>query len=190
VKPFSTGKQLVTAVALAAVSMLGAGPASVSGQDTAGPEGPGRARDEAFKMVDAYIVSNLQESLGLTDEQFTRLLPLVMKLHNDRRDLVHRRLQSLRELRRLLASGAATEAQVDERLREVKRLESEEPAMLRRDRDAVDAALLPLQQAKFRVLESEVEQKIRGLRNRMQMERRSGVRGRRGAPGEPQTPQP
>ena len=135
--------------------------AAVSGQEAARPEGPGRARDEAFKIVDAYVVSNLQESLGLTDEQFTRLLPLVMKLHNDRRDLVHRRLQSLRELRRLLASGAATEAQVGERLRDVKKLEVDEPAMLRRDRDAVDAALSPLQQAKFRVLESEVEQKIR-----------------------------
>ena len=28
-----------------------------------------RSRDEAFKMVEAYVVSNLQESLGLTDEQ-------------------------------------------------------------------------------------------------------------------------
>ena len=163
--------------------------AAVSGQEAARPEGPGRARDEAFKIVDAYVVSNLQESLGLTDEQFTRLLPLVMKLHNDRRDLVRRRLQSLRELHRLLASGAATEAQVGERLRDVKKLEVDEPAMLRRDRDAVDAALSPLQQAKFRVLESEVEQKIRMLRNRMQMEGGPAGRGRR-QPGEPQTPQP
>ena len=31
-----------------------------------------RPRDEAFKMVDAYIVSNLQESLGLSDEQFAQ----------------------------------------------------------------------------------------------------------------------
>jgi Spy/CpxP family protein refolding chaperone len=163
--------------------------ASVSAQDTARPQGPGRPRDEAFKMVDAYIVSNLQESLGLTDEQFTRLLPLVMKLHNDRRELVHRRLQNLRELRRLLASGTATEAQVEERLRDVKRLENEEPAILRRDRDAVDAALSPLQQAKFRVLEVEVEQKIRGLRNRM-MQGRPGPHGRRGNPGEPEAPKP
>jgi hypothetical protein len=185
----------VLKLALLAVSpllMMGSGvrPVSALGQESPRPD-PGRAaRDEAFKMVDAYVVSNLQESLGLTDEQFTRLLPLVMKLHNDRRDLVHRRLQSLRELRRLLASGGATEAQVDERLREVKKLENDEPAMLRRDRDAVDAALSPLQQAKFRVLEAEVEQKIRGLRNRMQMERRPGGRGRREAPAEPQAPQP
>ena len=178
-------RRVAGAVILSVLSVAG-----VSGQEAARPEGPGLGREEAFKIVDAYVVSNLQESLGLTDEQFTRLLPLVMKLHNDRRDLVRRRLQSLREMRRLLASGTATEAQVDERLREVKKVENDEPAMLRRDRDAVDAALSPLQQAKFRVLESEVEQKIRGLRNRMQMEGRPGGRGRRQAPGEPQTPQP
>lgn len=33
-----------------------------------GPRRGGAARDDAFRMVDAYIVSNLQESLGLTDE--------------------------------------------------------------------------------------------------------------------------
>jgi len=163
--------------------------AGVSGQEAERPEGPGRGRDEAFKIVDAYVVSNLQESLGLTDDQFSRLLPVVMKLHHDRRDLVHQRLQSLRELRRLLASGTATEAQVEERLRDVKKFENDEPNLLRRDRDAVDAALSPLQQAKFRVLEAEVEQKIRGLRNRMQMEGHAGGRGRRQGPG-PQEQKP
>lgn len=162
--------------------------AVASAQDPSRGEGPGgRSRDEAFKMVDAYIVSNLQESLGLSDDQFTRLLPLVMKLHNDRRAGVHRRIQNLRELRRLLASGTATEAQVAERLLEIKRLENDE--VLRRDREAVDAALTPLQQAKFRVLESEVEQKIRGLRGRMQMGRPGG-RSRRQAPAEGDSPQP
>ena len=162
--------------------------AVASAQEPARPEGGGRARDEAFKMVDAYIVSNLQESLGLSDDQFTRLLPLVMKLHNDRREIVHRRIQGLRELRQVLATGGATEAQVGERLREIKKLENEEPALLRRDREAVDGALTPLQQAKFRVLEAEVEQKIRALRGRMQMQGRPGGRGRRQAPGEEPAP--
>jgi Spy/CpxP family protein refolding chaperone len=139
-------------------------------------------------MVDAYIASNLRESLGLTEEQLAKLLPLVTRLHHDRRELVHRRLQNLRELRVLLASGAATEAQVAQRLAEAKRLESEEPMRLRRDREAVDAALSPLQQAKFRVLEAEVEQKIRGLRGRMRG--RPGTRGRRGGPAPEAPPQP
>jgi Spy/CpxP family protein refolding chaperone len=158
------------------------------GQETGRPPagGPGRPRDEAFKMVDAYIVSNLQESLGLTDEQFAKVLPLVMRLHNDRRTLVHRRIQNMRELRRLLASGGATEAQVEERLREAKRLENEEPLTLRRDREAVDATLSPLQQAKFRALEAEVEQKIRGLRSHTH----DRARGPHEGPSRPPRPQP
>lgn len=174
----------------AVVALLLAGAASAAAQERTGrgPEGPpGSRREEAFRMVDAYIEGRLKESLDLTDDQFTRLLPLVMRLHRDRRDVVHRRLQNLRELRRLLASGAATEAQVERRLREVKRLESEEAAILRRDREAVDAALSPLQQAKLRVLEAEVEQKIRGLRRGMAG--RGGPRGRHGG-GPPEPPPP
>ena len=130
----------------------------------AGP--PRHDREEAFRMVDAYIAGKLQESLGLTDDQFQKVLPLVTQLHRDRREVFHRRQQLLRDLRRVLASGTATEAEVEQRLVEVKRLESEEQVRLRRDREAVDAALTPLQQAKFRVLEAEVEQKIRSLRMR------------------------
>ncbi len=37
-------------------------------------------REEAFRMVDAYVVSNMQESLGLSDEQFAKAIPLVKKL--------------------------------------------------------------------------------------------------------------
>jgi Spy/CpxP family protein refolding chaperone len=144
------------------------------------PESPGhgRSREEAFKMIDAYIVSNLQESLGLTDEQFVRVLPLVKRLQTERRDIFLRRQQLLRELRRSLQSGTATEAQVADRLREVKAIEAEEPVQRRRNLEAVDAALTPLQQAKFRVLEEEVAQKIREL---MGHSRRQGRPGRAGA---------
>jgi Spy/CpxP family protein refolding chaperone len=117
-------------------------------------------------MIDAYIAGKLQGSLGLTDDQFAKVLPLVTQLHHDRREVFHRRQQLLRDLHRRLASGTATEAEVEQRLVEVKRLENEEQVRLRRNREAVDAALTPLQQAKLRVLETEVEQRIRSLRTR------------------------
>jgi Spy/CpxP family protein refolding chaperone len=88
---------------------------------------------------------------------------LVTPPQRNRREAFQRRMQNVREMRRLLASGTATEAEVRQTLLEMKRQENEEPLRLRRDRDAVDAALTPLQQAKFRVLEAEVEQKIRSL---------------------------
>lgn len=138
-----------------------------------------RPREEAFKMVEAYVVSNLQESLGLTDEQFTKLLPHVKRLQKDRRDLAQRRGQALGEMRRVLASGTATEARVSDLLREVKAVEAEQPEVVRKDMEAIDGVLTPVQQAKFRLLEGEVERKIRALMNDLRQPDRNPARGRR-----------
>jgi hypothetical protein len=166
----------VIAVALLLAAFQAAG--GTSGQERAGGAEGGAAverqapREEAFKMIDAYVLSNIQESLQLTDEQFVKLLPLVKRLQNDRRDLVVRRQQALQELRRLLGAGAATEPKVEDLLKRVKAAENDEVSMVRRDRDAVDAALSPLQQAKYRILEIDVERKIRALMNQIRSENR------------------
>ena len=125
-------------------------------------------------MVDAYIVSNLQESLSLTDEQFVKTLPLVKRLLSDRRELAEARRQALRELRQMLQSGSATEGKVADRLRELKGLENDEREKTKRDLEALDGALSVLQQAKFRVMEVEIEQKIRELLNQARQRRRPG----------------
>jgi Spy/CpxP family protein refolding chaperone len=147
----------------------------------AGAQGAARPRDEAFKMVDAYIVSNLQESVGISDEQFARILPLVKRLQNDRRDLAQRRGRALSEMRRALESGSATEARVLELLKDVKAVESSQHETIRRDMDAIDQVLTPVQQAKFRVLEGEVERKIRALMEDLRGGARAPLRNRRNA---------
>jgi hypothetical protein len=171
----------------AALACLLAATLAGTGQErsapAAGSPAPGAAdrrggRDEAFKMIDAYVVSNLQESLELTDEQFVKLLPLVKRLQSDRRALLLRRQQPLMELRRRLAAGGATESEVTELLRQVKAAEVEEPNVLRKDRDAIDGALTPIQQAKFRVFEAEVEHKIRELMGEIRAQRRGGAAAR------------
>ena len=86
------------------------------------------------------------------------------------------------ELRRLLASGDGDRSGVTELLRQVKAAEAEEPAASAQDRDAIDAALSPVQQAKFRVLEAEVEHKIRELMAQIRAQRREGAGGPRRGP--------
>jgi len=166
---------------------------ALAGRSGAGQEGPGaqgapgaRPRDEAFRMIDAYIMSNIQESLQLTDDQYVKVLPLVKHLQTDRRAFTQRRQQAMQELRRVLASGVATESRVGDLLRQLKAVETEEPAALRKDRDAIDGVLTPIQQAKYRVMEVEVERKIRELMNQIRADRRNQTPPRR--PGEP--PQP
>ena len=133
-------------------------------------------RDETFRLMDAYLISNLQESLGLTDEQFAKAMPLVKKLQSDRRDFARRRMQALRSLRKTLVSGSATEAGVADLLKEVKSASAEERAATVRNADALDAVLTPLQQAKFRVFEAEVDIRLRHLLARSQNKDRSPVR--------------
>ncbi len=151
-----------------------------------GPRGEQRPAEEAAKMVDAYIVSNLQESLALTDEQFTKLLPLVKRVQVERREYAQGRGRNMRELRRLLQSGTATETQVTDQLREMKRREIEGPEKIRKTAEAIDAALTPLQQAKFRVLEADVERRIREILGQVRRQGRAGPRpGPPAAPDEP-----
>ena len=162
-----------------------------SAQEHAAPSGAGqlRPREEAFRMIDAYFLSNLQESLGLTDEQFVRLLPMVKRLQSDRREYAQRRQRALQEMRKLLQSGGATPGRVEELLREVKTVETEQPPALRRDLDAIDAVLSPLQQAKYRILELEVERKIREIMMQMRGQARPPGRGRPRSGSEP-SPRP
>lgn len=133
-------------------------------------------RDETFRLMDAYLISNLQESLGLTDEQFARAMPLVKKLQSDRRDLARRRMQALRLLRKTLVSGSATEAGVADLLKELKSASADERAATVRNVEALDAVLTPLQQAKFRVFEAEVDIRLRHLLARSQDKDKPPVR--------------
>jgi hypothetical protein len=45
---------------------------AAAGAEAQPRERPARAREELFKMVDAYIVSNLQESLGASPTSSSR----------------------------------------------------------------------------------------------------------------------
>jgi hypothetical protein len=156
-----------------------------SAQAPPDPNTPAGAREEAGRMVDAYVLSNLQESLGLSDDQFVKLLPLVKRLQAERRDAMERRSRALREMRRLLKSGSATEPEVLVHLKEFKGIEAEDPLRGRQGMEAIDSQLTPLQQAKFRVFEADVSQKLRELMGQMRRQNRPGAKPEAGKPRRP-----
>jgi hypothetical protein len=131
-----------------------------------GPSPGGERRREALRVVDAYVLRNLQESLGLTEAEFVKVLPLVKSLQSERREYLLARVRLLRQLRRQLRSGAAEEVEVRRTLDELKKVETGGAERTRSAAADLDAALTPLQQAKFRVLELEVEQRLRELMGR------------------------
>ena len=131
---------------------------------------PGR-QGEAFRMVDAYVIANIQESLDLSDEQFVNIVLLVKGLQKERRQLIQGRGRALRDMRRLLRSGTATEAEIEEALAAFKAREVDGPRRVREKREALDAVLTPVQQAKLRVFEVEVEHRIREMSRRARQQR-------------------
>jgi hypothetical protein len=61
----------------------------------------------------------------------------------------------------------------------LKAVESEEPTVIRRHRDAVDAALTPVQQAKYRLMEVELERRLREMLNQARRNAADPARQRR-----------
>ena len=150
--------------------------ASVGGPGVAPAEAAGSQRsqerwEEAFRMVDAYVIANLQESLGLDEATYEEAIPLVNKLQKTRRKFYGERGRKQREMRRLLRSGSATETQVIELLESYKGLEIEGPERIRKQMSELDALLTHLQQAKYRVFEVEGELRMRDLMRRGRGER-------------------
>lgn len=182
----------------AALLMLAAGAGAA--QDSRGamgaasnpPEGArqGRPREEIARMVDSYVADNLQERLGLGDDQLARALPLVRRLHAERRRFAERKMRALQQMRRMVRAGTISDAGAAEALQELKAAETEEAAAVRAGRDALDAVLTPPQQVKYRILEAEIEHRLRELMARVRGERRDGPGRRRGdgPPTEPPTP--
>jgi hypothetical protein len=157
--------------AVLTLAALGAIPAGAQ-QD---PPPPGLGREELVKLIDAYVLSNMQESLGLGDEQFVRILPLVKKWQTNRRVHQQRRSSAIGEMRRLLERGAATEARLQELLGELKSTDADEQATQRQDLEAIDAQLSVEQQAKLRVFEARIQERLREI---LQRRRDQGARGR------------
>jgi Spy/CpxP family protein refolding chaperone len=144
---------------------------------------PGRGlRDEVYEMLDAYLVMKVQERLDLTNEQLIKFMPLIRKQQFERRGMEHKRFRLLMDMRELLASGSAREERIVALLRDVKTVEAELPVIARRNMDAIDAVLTPVQQAKYRLLEVEIDRRLRELRH--SAHERRGL-GRVPADGEP-----
>jgi hypothetical protein len=150
----------------------------------------GRPREEIFRMVDDYVATNLQETLGLSEDQLARALPLVRRLHADRRRFAERKIRVLHQMKRMVRSGSISDARAAEILQALKAAEAEEAAAIRAGQDALDAVLAPAQQVKYRILEAQIENRLRDLMARLRAQRGDGPRPRRddGPPKESPAP--
>jgi hypothetical protein len=129
-------------------------PARTPAQAPPAAEAPDQA--EVIRLFDAYAVMQAQEALRLDDATFGPFVTRLRALQEVRRRHVRQRNAALRELRRLLDT-TGNEARMKERLETLARLDDTAAAEEAKARASIDELLDVRQQARFRVLEQQLE---------------------------------
>jgi len=142
--------------------------------DTPGELGPA----EIQRLFDGMLVADAQQALALSDKQFPDFIIRLRALQETRRTNLLQRLRLMAELQRLTNPRAepGDEATIKDRLAALQELESRSAAELRRAYNQIDEVLDVRQQARFRVLEEQLERRklellMRARQNRLQQRR-------------------
>ncbi len=169
-------------VAIALPALVSALPAAAQLPPEDSPEDrpPRPRREELHGMLDAYVISKLQEALRLSDEQYARVIVAQKKLDEQRRDYHRDGRELLQRLRQALAADKPSEAELSRLLERLDALRSEFEARQKAAHAALDALLTVEQRARYRLFMVEIE-------GRMQEMMREVRRLRRGA-GPPRLP--
>lgn len=155
--------------ALAMAVPLGAQPGrGQEGQRPPQPNrGPQQPTDEmtpaqVHQLFDAMLVMQAQNALALNEQQYAQFLTRLKPLQDARRRNQQERVRLINELQRLTNprnAQVAPESEIKLRLTALHELESRSAADLRRAYDSIDEVLTPVQQARFRVLEEQIERR-------------------------------
>lgn len=124
------------------------------------PLGPGVAPGEIQRLFDAYIVMQAQQTLALSDDQFSRFLTRVRVLQEARRRGQAERARVLQRLRQL--SSAVPAGQDDAIRLELKALATLDDRIaveIREATNGIDEVLDLRQQARFRLFEEQIERR-------------------------------
>ena len=142
------------------------GPGGRQGAGRAGGPGAPAPQDaispaELQDLMDTMVVMQAERELRLTDEQFRQFLTRLRGLQAIRRRAENQRNRALMELRRLMQPQNATadEGQIRERLKALDDADAQAAAEIRQARSAVDQVLDVRQQARFRLLEEQIERR-------------------------------
>lgn len=116
---------------------------------------------EIQKLFDAYIVVESQRALELTDAQYPQFIAKLRALQDSRRRNQMERNQLMVRLQRMMAprAPAPDNAQLEALLKNLQELESRTAAETRKAYNELDQVLDVRQQARFRVLEEQVERR-------------------------------
>ena len=127
------------------------------GRGVPGPFQDGVSPGEIQQLFDAYMVMQAQQELQLSDAQFASFLNRVRALQEVRRRGQMQRNRMLQELRRLSQGGSDDELKTT--LERFAELEKRSAAEVLEAFENVDEVLDLRQQARFRLLEQQMERR-------------------------------
>jgi len=162
-------KHLLVALALACAmrpAAAGAQPVGRQGRQAPPPGAPGTLDDatvtpqEIRRMFDSYALMQAQDQLKITEDQFPRFLARFKALQDLRRRTLQERIRRLQELRRMSNDPQADEAQMKDQVKALQELEDRSQGETRKAYEAIDQVLDVRQQARFRVFEEQMEQRM------------------------------
>lgn len=172
-----------TTLVVAALSGVLAMSSAASAQTPEGAEprgGAARGRADANvtpaeirRMFDSYALMQAQDQLKITDEQFPKFLTRFKALQDVRRRTLVEHNRLLQELRRLTNDPQADESAMKIRVKALQDLEARSQEDMRKAYQAVDEVLDVRQQARFRVFEQVMEQRMLQLITRARQANRA-----------------
>ena len=133
---------------------------------------------ELERWLDSYVLIQAQDALKITEAQFPRFLQRLNALQATRRRNAAARRQILATIGRQVRAMPVDEAGAREQLKVLRELDLRAADELRKAYDALDEALEPLQQARFRLFEQQVER--RQIELLLKARERAGEAGRQG----------
>lgn len=128
---------------------------------------------ELQRLFDAYVLVQAQDTLRLDEAQFAKFLPRLRAFQELRRRHQVERGRIVQDLRQLVQAGADN-GPITDRLKALRDLEGRTVDELRRAGDELDEVLEPVQRARLRIFQEQMERRQLELL----MRARQGARAR------------
>lgn len=129
------------------------------------PLRPGRPALE--DMVEGFYIGQFPQQVEVGDEQYAKILPVLRQHLKDRREISARRTRSLNQLRMMVQRGASDD-DIRRTIADIDKADADAEASRERFLSNVDPLLTVQQQARVRIFQVAIEQRIRQMLDRIQ----------------------
>lgn len=154
---------------------------ALAGQDSAGPPADSGERGRLLEEIERRFGQRVQQELGLTDAQATKLRATEERFRPRRRAVVLRQLGLQLALRDQMRPGQEADADSVRRLMDGIQANRAELLRLEQEQDSEIATYLtPVQRARYQMIRERIMRRVAEIRREWGMGRRGALRPRQG----------